>query len=49
MFMFPFIILLLEKIAQKEKRLENKILFKLHTQTSSNLTNQDKKVMPVYS
>lgn len=47
--MFPFIILLPEKIAQKEERVENKILFKLHMQTSGNLTNRDKKGMPVYS
>jgi len=49
MFMFPFIILLLEKIAQKEERPEKKILFKLLMQTSGNLTNRDKKGMPMYS
>lgn len=43
MFIFPFIIPLLEKIAQKEEKLENKNLLKLHMQTSGNLTNQDKK------
>lgn len=45
--MFPFIILLLKKIAQKKEQLEIKILFKLHMEMSANLTNQDKKGMSV--